>query len=1780
MRKYLRKSITVFALLLMVTQLLFPFGNALANGSMLPPTTITHQEITPDDIKLSWNAVYGATGYQIYEITDGQLLQKGTVTSSSYLFNNLEEGTYTFAISTLTSEGESGPSAPITFTVTYPDMQAPTNLTQSIRNGNDIYLSWGSSKYTEKYNVYEVSKEGNQQLVTSVTGTNHTISNTPEGSYTYVVTAENSLYGESSQSDAVQAEVVYPVMQTPANFTYSISNGNDITFRWNTVSYVTNYKLYKVTEDGKELIETTKNSSYKLSNVAPGTYTYEIQSYSDRFGESVDESGQLQITVDEIKMVAPSNFTYQLVNVNDIKLTWDSVNNATNYKIYQIINGEKVLKSTETRTSVTYSKQEAGEYDFEIHSYSDRFGESVDGSKVSVVVDQVEMEAPSTISYNVKNGNDLVLEWEATSNTTDYKIYQVNNDGTKVLKRTATSTSTTFTNMAEGSYTFMIHSNSTRFGESAEGKELLFSIVYPKMSSPSNVTETIKSETSFSLHWDAVDYATNYKVYQIADDKKVLKSTVTGTSVSYSNMPAGDYTYEIYAYSSRFGESEQGTKVTVTLEGQTMKAPAELAFTTKNGNDVALNWSSVDYATNYNIYEVVNGEKVFKRNTTSKSYTFTNLAEGEYTFVIHSNSTYYGESKYGAEVTVSVVHPLMEKPTNLSFSILNGNDVKLSWDEVEYATSYNVYELIGDDKVFRYNAKSESYTFSNVSEGQHTYVVHSVSERFGESSIGNYTSMDVEHPIMQAPESLSSSILKGNDIKLSWSTVTYATNYNIYRVTGDEKELEKSVTGTSVTFTNLPEGVYKYEVYSNSSRFGESPESSAIEITVVHPIMQKPENITDRISNGNDIILKWNETDYATKYNVYQIIEGEKVYQKYTTGTSISFTNMPEGDYEFIVHSYSDRFGESPDGNKISFRLVHPIMQSPENFRNTISNGNDIVIRWNETDYATGYNLYSVKDGEKILLRSTKGTSSTFTNMAEGDYEYLVHSYSTRFGESPDGSKLDLTLNWPVVQPPQVDADVNNFNNITLSWPAVTWADEYRVYKVTNEKRELINKGSARNYKVYNLTEDSHSFEVTSYSNRFGESQPSNPVTETIIYPLMETPAANLKLLSDTSARISWNFVAYANGYNIYEIINGEKVLVAERINNLSYTLTNLTYANHEYVVTSVSNSFGESEPSDVVLAKLIIDEEAPVTTSNAPTEWVNKSVNVKLTATDNEVGVAKTYYSLGGEWIEGTSFSLEEAGVHEISFYSVDKVGNTEKPQTMEVKIDKTTPETSSNVVDSWNNKGVQVELEASDNLSGVAKTFYSINGSEYLESTSFTVDTEGINEVSFYSVDAAGNVEDTQTIEVKIDKTTPETTSNVVDSWNNKNVQVELTATDNLSGGAKTFYSINGSDYAEGTSFTVVAEGENEVSFYSVDEAGNVENAQTIEVKIDKTAPSTTSNVVNTWNNKDVQVELTATDNLSGVEKTFYSVNGSEYVEGTSFTVNNEQVNEVSFYSLDHAGNQEEVQTLQVKIDKTKPVTTSNVTNTWLKDDFTIDLTATDNLSGIADTIYSINGKGSVSGLNTIITKEGISNVSFYSIDNAGNIEDIQTAQVKLDKTAPTVKLDVAEEYTLGTKLPLTYVATDNLSGIATEKMTVNGQVVQNGEVVSFNQPGEYVVEVDATDNAGWTTTIKKTVLVYIPATIEVLPKVMNGNKGVFTVKVDLPMGYSTKNLDLDAATLNGVSAQTSNKGYYKQAEQGQFKFERQDFYWIPGQTTMKFVGKIGNFIVKGQTDVKVIK
>ncbi len=118
-----------------------------------------------------------------------------------------------------------------------------------------------------------------------------------------------------------------------------------------------------------------------------------------------------------------------------------------------------------------------------------------------------------------------------------------------------------------------------------------------RLQAPANLTYKIQNENDIVLNWEAVDYANSYKVYELVNGEKVLKSTVTTLTTTFSKVPAGDHIYEVHAVSTRFGESPEGSKLSITIDGYTLSAPVNLTYKVQNGNDVVLNWEAPQYAT-------------------------------------------------------------------------------------------------------------------------------------------------------------------------------------------------------------------------------------------------------------------------------------------------------------------------------------------------------------------------------------------------------------------------------------------------------------------------------------------------------------------------------------------------------------------------------------------------------------------------------------------------------------------------------------------------------------------------------------------------------------------------------------------------------------------------------------------------------------------------------------------------------------------------------------------------------------------------------------------------------------------------------------------------------------------------------------------------------------------------------------------------------------------------------------------------------------------------------
>ncbi|WP_411720418.1 OmpL47-type beta-barrel domain-containing protein [Mycetocola sp.] len=441
---------------------------------------------------------------------------------------------------------------------------------------------------------------------------------------------------------------------------------------------------------------------------------------------------------------------------------------------------------------------------------------------------------------------------------------------------------------------------------------------------------------------------------------------------------------------------------------------------------------------------------------------------------------------------------------------------------------------------------------------------------------------------------------------------------------------------------------------------------------------------------------------------------------------------------------------------------------------------------------------------------------------------------------------------------------------------------------------------------------------------------------------------------------------------------------------------------------------------------------------------WYDGDVPVRWSASDPESGVptavADTTISGEGTGLTSTTSATNGAGL------------TTTATSAPPVNIDRTAPTTGiSGASNEWVNGSVQVTLTADDNLSGIAKTEYSVDGGASQTGTTFSLTAEGEHAIAFFSTDKAGNTEPVRTAKVRIDTTAPSIRHDFAPAdyldgaWTNRDVTVTFACSD------------QGSGVAECTPPVATStEGDVTVVGTAKDHAGNSATDSVI-VRIDKTAPQIEANVRGTkndagWYNGPVTVEYTASDALSGLTDAPTSVLLGEGANQDSAGV-----------ATDAAGNSARASVSGINVDTTPPALTATFPRGWHTDNVAVDWSCTDALSGVATQPVDDTVRGEGSNLSSTAS----------CVDVAGNAVTKTVTGISIDRSAPTTTASIPGVPSSGwfaNAVPVTLTGSDNLSGVSATQYTIDG-----GSALLYDGPfevsddGIHTIAFWSTDGAG---------------------------------------------------------------------------------------------------------------
>jgi hypothetical protein len=315
---------------------------------------------------------------------------------------------------------------------------------------------------------------------------------------------------------------------------------------------------------------------------------------------------------------------------------------------------------------------------------------------------------------------------------------------------------------------------------------------------------------------------------------------------------------------------------------------------------------------------------------------------------------------------------------------------------------------------------------------------------------------------------------------------------------------------------------------------------------------------------------------------------------------------------------------------------------------------------------------------------------------------------------------------------------------------------------------------------------------------------------------------------------------------------------------------------------------------------------------------WYRSGVTVTLLREDNGSGMNYTMYSINNEsWqVYDRPFTVAYEGVNNVTYWSVDKVNNTEEVKSVQIKIDTRRP-----VISAWRLSEPNSNGWYNSNVTAYARIDDPMPGSNVTNlSLTKIIGEEGYDRyVLFNEEDIAGNPAIQVPVRANIDQTVPNTTCKLdgvrgSSGWYGSDTKVSFSVADVPGASIATYFRYVGSDQNLTYSgpFTITSPGEYTIKYYSIDGAGNKESERSTSFKIDKTLPVITCMVNGTmgsdgWYRSDVIVSFNASDpGPSGLARAEYSLDGTSWKPIEMVTLSNEGLYSIRYRATNNAGTQ----------------------------------------------------------------------------------------------------------------------------------------------------------------------------------------------------------------------------------------------------------------------------------
>lgn len=431
-------------------------------------------------------------------------------------------------------------------------------------------------------------------------------------------------------------------------------------------------------------------------------------------------------------------------------------------------------------------------------------------------------------------------------------------------------------------------------------------------------------------------------------------------------------------------------------------------------------------------------------------------------------------------------------PASLVQQTSTDSSITLTWNKipevygyqiVRYDESQNKYVAVGTAK----GASTVTFTDKNLQDGKkYTYKVRGYYKLNSRNVYGTYTDTCTGITIADNIENFKVAATSASAIRLSWSPITAATGYRIYRLNPSTGKYEAITTLTSSTTTTYTDKDLNAGAdYSYKIRAYTTTESG----TILHVVSNAVTGTTNpglvsglkvRISTSNSISIKWNQENNVNGYLVY-------TWDK-DTATWTKIANVKGGDQTIYTHtglksatqySYSVRAYYKKDGVMRYTDLCSAISAysgpaAPAKIIAKSRSDKSISFAWSKVPAATGYLVYRYDRSSRsyiLLSKITDNTTCTYTanNLkSTTSYAFAVRAYIKKDDVS-GGSAYTVLKTATTPATPSAIKYMPLGGYRCTKWTPVKGASGYVVYKYDKraKKYTAVKKLTGESSNIY-----------------------------------------------------------------------------------------------------------------------------------------------------------------------------------------------------------------------------------------------------------------------------------------------------------------------------------------------------------------------------------------------------------------------------------------------------------------------------------------------------------------------------------------------------------------------------------------------------------------------------------------------------------------------------------------------------------------------------------------